>query len=61
MSCNWRGANYRNGKVLNALPNAQEIKAEKILEINTNHEVFSALKKAYENDKKTKIIYWCFI
>ncbi|SCG83694.1 Chaperone protein htpG Heat shock protein htpG [Proteiniborus sp. DW1] len=44
-------------KVLNALPNAQEIKAEKILEINTNHEVFSALKKAYENDKEKLKLY----
>lgn len=37
-------------KILNAMPEAQGIKADKVLEINTNHEVFSALREAYEND-----------
>lgn len=49
-------------KVLNALPNNQEIKADKVLELNTNHEVFTAIKKAFQNDKDklelyTKVLY----
>lgn len=37
-------------KVLNAMPNNQEVKADKVLEVNVHHEVFQALKDAYEND-----------
>ena len=49
-------------KVLNAMPNNQEVKADKVLEINANHEVFTSLKDAYENDKEklglfTNILY----
>jgi molecular chaperone HtpG len=49
-------------KVLNAMPNSQNIKAEKVLEINTDHEVFQTLKAAYENDQEklklfTNILY----
>lgn len=42
-------------KVLSAMPNNQNIKADKILEINTNHEVFKSLKDSYEKDNKEKI------
>lgn len=38
-------------KVLNSMPNNGNIKADKILEINTNHEVFKSVKKAFEEDK----------
>ena len=38
-------------KVLQAMPNSQNVKADKVLEININHEVFSSLKDAFENDK----------
>ncbi|MNI78609.1 Chaperone protein HtpG [compost metagenome] len=38
-------------KVLNAMPSGQEVKAEKVLEINVQHEVFQSLKDAYANDK----------
>jgi len=38
-------------KILNAVPNNQNIKADKVLEINTNHEVFKSLREAYEKDK----------
>lgn len=38
-------------KVLNAMPNGQDVHAEKVLEINTNHEVFKALQSAFECDK----------
>ena len=32
-------------KVLNAMPNNQEVKADKVLEINANHEVFHVFKR----------------
>jgi molecular chaperone HtpG len=38
-------------KVLQAMPNSQNVKADKVLEINVNHEVFGSLKDAYANDK----------
>lgn len=44
-------------KVLNAMPNGQEVKADKVLEINVNHEVFRSLKDAYENDKEKLGLY----
>lgn len=49
-------------KVLQAMPNNQHIKADKVLEINTNHEIYDALKDALENDKDklelyTKLLY----
>lgn len=44
-------------KVLNAMPDNQQMKAEKVLEININHEVFKALKEAYDNDKEKLKVY----
>ncbi|HLS53672.1 MAG TPA: molecular chaperone HtpG, partial [Tissierellaceae bacterium] len=49
-------------KVLKAMPNNPDIKAEKILEININHQIYEKLKAAYENDKEkfklyTKLLY----
>lgn len=49
-------------KVLKAMPNSQNIKADKVLEINTNHEVFQSLQNAFTNDKEkldifTKLLY----
>lgn len=38
-------------KILSAMPNNQGVKAQKVLEVNTNHEVFNSLKDALENDK----------
>ncbi|WP_062106800.1 molecular chaperone HtpG [Bacillus niameyensis] len=38
-------------KVLNAMPDNQNIQADKVLEINTNHEVYQSLKTAYEADQ----------
>ncbi|UZQ50406.1 molecular chaperone HtpG [Clostridium kluyveri] len=38
-------------KVLNMMPESQNIKADKILEINTNHEMFNAVKQAFTEDK----------
>jgi molecular chaperone HtpG len=41
-------------KVLKAMPDnmANDVHAEKILEINTEHKMFEKIKNAYENDKE---------
>ncbi len=39
-------------KILKAMPNNQNVKAEKVLEININHDVFKSLKSAFETDKE---------
>jgi molecular chaperone HtpG len=39
-------------KVLRAMPNNQDIQADKVLEINLNHDVFKALKDAYGKDQE---------
>lgn len=44
-------------KVLKAMPNSQNVKAEKVLEININHEVFQSLKAAFEHDKEKLSLY----
>lgn len=44
-------------KVLNSMPNSEGVKADKVLEINVNHEVFKAIKAAYENDKDKLNLY----
>lgn len=44
-------------KILSSLPNSQEVKADKILEININHDVFNSLKEAYDNDKDKLKMY----
>jgi molecular chaperone HtpG len=44
-------------KILSSMPNNQDIKADKVLEINTNHDVFKTLKEAYETDKDKLKLY----
>ncbi|WP_027631901.1 molecular chaperone HtpG [Clostridium hydrogeniformans] len=44
-------------KILNSMPNNENIKADKVLEINVNNEVFKALKEAYEKDKEKLSLY----
>ncbi|KGE19360.1 molecular chaperone HtpG [Paenibacillus wynnii] len=44
-------------KILKAMPNAQDVKADKVLEININHEVFQSLKNAQANDKEKLGLY----
>ncbi len=49
-------------KVLNAMPNAQKVKAEKVLEINAGHQIFQTLQKLNSEDKEklktyTNILY----
>ena len=49
-------------KILSAMPNNKGVKAQKVLEVNTNHKVFNSLKDALEKDKDkfnlyTKLLY----
>ena len=49
-------------KILSAMPNNENIKANKILEINGNHQFFAVLKDAYKNDSEkfglfTELLY----
>lgn len=39
-------------KVLSSMPNGSDVKAERILEINVNHEIFKGIKEAFESDKE---------
>ena len=38
-------------KALNAIPNNDNIKATKVLEINESHDIAKKIKDLYENDK----------
>jgi molecular chaperone HtpG len=44
-------------KIFNKMPNNQNIKADKILEINTGHPMFKAIKKAFAEDKDRLKVY----
>lgn len=44
-------------KILSTMPENQGIKANKVLEINVNNEVFDSLKNAFENDKEKLDLY----
>src|SRR5699024_6308227 len=44
-------------KVLQQMPDGQAVKADKVLEINPNHPVYEALKRAYETDDATFTLY----
>lgn len=49
-------------KILKAMPNSPGIKADKVLEVNVNHEIFGTLKGLFETDKEklktySKILY----
>lgn len=44
-------------KILNAMPDSQNIKADKVLEINAHHEVFESLKNAFKTDKDKLTLY----
>lgn len=43
------GVSFEMEKVLNAMPDGQDVKAGKILEINPNHPVFETMKDVYTN------------
>lgn len=42
-------------KILQQMPDNQQIKADKVLEVNVNHDVFQALEKANENGDTEKV------
>lgn len=44
-------------KVLQAMPDNQHVKADKILEINVDHDVFTSLKNSFETDKEKVKLY----
>lgn len=44
-------------KVLSQMPNGENIKADKVLEINPDHKVFNSLKDAFENNKENLELY----
>ncbi|KQL56368.1 MULTISPECIES: molecular chaperone HtpG [Bacillaceae] len=44
-------------KVLQAMPDNQHVKAEKVLELNGNHDVFASLKQAYGQDDEKFALY----
>ncbi|MNC34083.1 Chaperone protein HtpG [compost metagenome] len=44
-------------KILKAMPNGQEVQADKVLEINIHHDVFKSLKAAAEGDKEKLGLY----
>ncbi|OAB36019.1 molecular chaperone HtpG [Paenibacillus glacialis] len=44
-------------KILMGMANGQDAKADKVLEINVNHEVFQSLRDAYANDKDKLSLY----
>ena len=48
-------------KVLNAGPQEQKVKAERVLEVNINHSIFTTLKTLFENDKEKLKKYTSFL
>ncbi|CAH8768824.1 molecular chaperone HtpG [Paenibacillus dendritiformis] len=44
-------------KILKAMPNGQDVQADKVLEINVNHDVFESLKDALANDREKLSLY----
>ncbi|AFS77635.1 high temperature chaperone protein HtpG [Gottschalkia acidurici 9a] len=44
-------------KVLKSMSNDQDVKADKVLEINVNHDVYKSLKDAYDKDKEKLKLY----
>lgn len=44
-------------KILKSMPNGQDVKADKVLEINTGHEVFKSLQSALDKDAEKLSLY----
>lgn len=44
-------------KILSAMPNNENVKADKVLEININHDMFKALKESFEKNKAKFDLY----
>lgn len=51
------GLSIEMEKVLSSMPNAQPVKAEKVLEISANHPIFGKLKSLFESDKEKLGVY----
>lgn len=45
------GLSFEMEKVMKAMPDGNDIKAGRILEINPNHQIFTAIQKVYTNNK----------
>ena len=45
-----QGVSFEMEKVLNAMPDGQDVKAGRILEINPNHDIFKAIQNVYQNN-----------
>lgn len=44
-------------KILSAMPNNENVKSQKVLEINAHHDIFNSLKSVFENDKEKLDLY----
>lgn len=44
-------------KILQAMPNSQDVKADKVLEINVSHPVFASLEEAMASDREKLALY----
>jgi molecular chaperone HtpG len=44
-------------KILSMMPDNQNIKADKVLEINPNHDVFKSLQNSFDHDKEKLALY----
>ena len=44
-------------KILSTMPNNEDVKSEKVLEINIHHDIFNSLKDSFENDKEKFNLY----
>lgn len=44
-------------KILKAMPNSENVQADKVLEINVNHDVFKSLKDAFAQDTEKLSLY----
>ena len=44
------GISFEMEKVIDAMPTNDKIKADRILEVNPNHDLFKALSKVYSED-----------
>ena len=51
------GISFEMEKVLKQLPDNDEVAADKILEINPNHELFQAIEKVYEKNPELMDLY----
>jgi len=44
-------------KILSSMPDSQNVRADKVLEINVNHDVFKSLQEAYDKDQDMLKLY----